>query len=516
METTTKQTERAPYGIIAVLMIGAFIAFLNNTLLNVALPSIMDDFNVGAATVQWLTTGFMLVNGILIPTSAFFIQKYSVRRLFLTAMGLFTIGTIIAGFAPVFGILLTGRMVQASATAIMMPLLMTVILRSFPVERRGSVMGILGFIMMAAPATGPTLSGWIIQTYDWRMLFFFVAPISIAVVLIGFFLLNDKKEKVNIRLDVKSVILSSFGFGGLLFGFSSAGERGWTDPFVYVTIAVGIVSLVSFILRQLKMDVPMLNFKVYRYPMYSLASAIAMTMNMALFSGMLLLPIYVQTIRGYSPMEAGLMLLPGALTMAFMSPITGKLFDKFGGRLLAISGLTIMTVTTYMFSQLSMETPYSFLVILHAVRMFGMSMVMMPVSTNGLNQLPPSFYPHGTAMNNTLNQVSAAIGTAVLVTIMSIRTDIYAQRMIADAGGAEGLTESAMTQIQATAMLGGINDSFLVSAYMIIIALVLAFFIKRAKQSEEPEDVSGPGSGTRNLVTSNVESSKEIPKAAGD
>lgn len=516
MNTAMNQSERAPYGIIAVLMIGAFIAFLNNTLLNVALPSIMEEFSVGAATVQWLTTGFMLVNGILIPTSAFLIQKYSVRRLFITAMSLFSVGTLIAGFAPEFGFLLAGRMVQASATAIMMPLLMTVILRSFPVERRGSVMGILGFIMMAAPATGPTLSGWIIQTYDWRMLFFFVAPISIGVVLIGFFLLKDKKEKVDIRLDVKSVILSSFGFGGLLYGFSSAGERGWTDPIVYVTITIGIISLVSFILRQLKMDTPMLNFKVYRYPMFTLASAIAMTMNMALFSGMLLLPIYVQTIRGFSPMDAGLMLLPGALTMAFMSPITGRLFDKFGGRLLAIIGLTIMTVTTYMFSQLSMETPYSFLVILHAVRMFGMSMVMMPVSTNGLNQLPPSFYPHGTAMNNTLNQVSAAIGTAVLVTIMSIRTDIYAQRMIADAGGAAGLTDAALANIQSAAMLGGINDTFLVSSCMIIIALVLAFFIKRAKQAEEPEPAPGPGPQAGKQINKSVESGNVTPKAAGE
>lgn len=491
MDQSMKQTNRPPYGIIAVLMIGAFIAFLNNTLLNIALPSIMADLQVEATTVQWLTTGFMLVNGILIPTTAFLIQKYSVRRLFLVAMSLFTIGTLIAGIAHAFPILLTGRMLQAAGSAIMMPLLMNVMLVSFPIEKRGTAMGIFGLILMAAPAIGPTLSGWIIEHYDWRMLFHFVTPIAIGVLLIGFFLLKDKKERVDIRLDILSLLLSSAGFGGILYGFSSAGTRGWDSPFVYGTIIIGIISLITFIVRQSKMESPMLNFSIYKYPMFALSSAITMVLNMAMFSGMLLIPIYVQTIRGISPFDAGLMMLPGALAMALMSPITGKLFDKYGGRALAIIGLAIMTYTTYLFSQLTFETSYTHLMVLHAVRMFGMSMVMMPVSTNGLNQLPTRFYPHGTAMNNTLNQVSGAIGTALLVTIMSNRTESQAKII-----GEEAMknlntqpTEAALAQmnqeIAMKAMLEGINYSFLVATFIAAVAFVLAFFIKRAKQAED-------------------------------
>lgn len=200
MSQTINNTKRPPYGILAVLMIGAFIAMLNNTLLNIALPSIMKDLKVEASTVQWLATGFMLVNGILIPATAFLIQKYTVRRLFLVSMGLFTIGTIIAGFAHVFPILLTGRMIQGAGSAILMPLLMNVMLVSFPVEKRGAAMGVFGLVLMFAPAIGPTLSGWLIEHYDWRMLFHFVTPIAFAVLLIGFFLLKDKKDKVNIKL----------------------------------------------------------------------------------------------------------------------------------------------------------------------------------------------------------------------------------------------------------------------------------------------------------------------------
>ncbi|MGO4889808.1 MDR family MFS transporter [Anaerobacillus sp. MEB173] len=487
MDQPKKEIQRPNYGILSILMVGAFIAFLNNTLLNIALPSIMNDLQVDTATVQWLTTGFMLVNGIMIPTTAFLIQKYSVRRLFLTAMGLFTIGTILSGLAHSFPLLLTGRMLQASGTAIMMPLLMNVMLISFPIEKRGTAMGVFGLILMAAPSIGPTLSGWIVEHYNWRMLFHFVTPIAIGILALGFFLLKDKKDKVNIRLDLISLLLSSIGFGGILYGFSSAGSKGWSSPEVYITIIVGCISLVTFIARQSKLQRPMLNFSVFRYPMFALSSSIAMVLNMAMFSGMLLLPIYVQTVRGISPFDAGLMMLPGALVMAFMSPITGRLFDKFGGRALAIIGLSIMTVTTYLFSTLSLDTTYNYLMILHAIRMFGMSMVMMPVSTNGLNQLPAQFYPHGTAMNNTLNQVSGAIGTALLVTVMSNRMEASAAALTVDAEQSTNqLTTELQQQIAIQAMLDGINFAFFVSSFIAVVALILAFFIKRAKQAEEP------------------------------
>lgn len=194
-QAINNKTERPPYGILAVLMIGAFIAFLNNTLLNIALPSIMADLEIEAATVQWLTTGFMLVNGILIPATAFLIEKYTVRRLFIVAMGLFTIGTLVAGVAHVFPVLLAGRMLQASGSAIMMPLLMNVMLISFPVEKRGAAMGVFGLILMFAPAIGPTLSGWIIEHYDWRMLFHFLSPIAGVILVLGAVMLKDKRKK---------------------------------------------------------------------------------------------------------------------------------------------------------------------------------------------------------------------------------------------------------------------------------------------------------------------------------
>jgi EmrB/QacA subfamily drug resistance transporter len=499
MDQTIVKNGRPPYGIISVLMIGAFIAFLNNTLLNIALPSIMNDLKVDAPTVQWLTTGFMLVNGVLIPATAFLIQKYSVRNLFLVAMGLFTLGTILAGAAHVFPLLLAGRMTQASGSAIMMPLLMNVMLVSFPIEKRGAAMGVFGLILMGAPAIGPTLSGWIIEHYDWRMLFHFITPIAAIVLILGFFFLKDKKEKVDIRLDIFSLLLSSIGFGGLLYGFSSAGKKGWDDPFVYGTIFIGALSLFIFVFRQLNQDRPMLNFRIFRYPAYTLSVIISTIVTVAMFSGMLLTPIYVQNIRGISPMDAGLMMLPGAILMALMSPITGRLFDKFGGRVLAVTGLLITTVTSYFFSKLTLETTYFHLIILYSVRMFGMSMVNMPVTTNGLNQLPTRFYPHGTAMNNTLQQVSGAIGTAILVTVMSNRAESYGKELAAEAmkNATTQPTPEALAQLQQQitmqATLEGINYAFFITVFISAVSLILAFFIKRAKQADDTMEESSTG-----------------------
>ncbi len=491
MNASSTENVRPNYLIIGIILAGAFVSILNSTLLNVALPSMMADFDVKPTTIQWLATGYMLVNGILIPTSAYLIQKFSVRQLFMTAMLLFTIGTITSAISPTFAILLIGRMIQASGAAIMMPLLMNVLLSSFPIEKRGSAMGTMGLVMIFAPAIGPTLSGWIIEHYEWRYLFYMIIPIALLVILLAFFKLKDKKEPVETHLDQLSVLLSSIGFGGLLYGFSSAGDKGWDSPLVYGTIIVGVIGIISLVVRQALIDKPMLDFHVYKYPMFALSSVIAIVINMAMFSAMILMPIYLQTLRGISPFDSGLLMLPGAIIMGIMSPITGKLFDKFGGRFLAVIGLTITVVTTYFFYNLSMDTEYSSLVVLYSIRMLGMSMVMMPVVTNGMNSLPARLNPHGTAINNTLNQVSAAIGSALLVSVMSSRAKHHAEVMTEKA--MSRLTEQPDAQTLATmkaeiasqSTLNGINDAFFIAFFIAILALILAFFIKKPKRADQ-------------------------------
>ncbi|MCZ2257427.1 DHA2 family efflux MFS transporter permease subunit [Sporosarcina sp. G11-34] len=489
-----KLHEKPPYGMLAILFIGAFVAFLNNTLLNIALPTIMEEFSVKPSEVQWLTTGFMLVNGILIPASAFFIQKFTNRRLFITAMTLFSIGTLLAILAPSFWVLVASRMIQAAGSALMMPLLMNVMLVAFPVERRGTAMGLFGLVMFTAPAIGPTLSGWVLMHYSWRALFVIVLPFAIFTLVYAIFKLRNITPNRDVKIDLFSLVLSSIGFGGLLYGFSSAGDKGWTSPIVYGTILIGALGLIWFIVRQLRMEEPMLDFKIYKHPMFALSSAISIVLSVAMFSAMILTPLYVQSVRGISPFDAGILMLPGAIVMGIMSPVTGKLFDKYGARAMAIIGLLLTVITTFYLGRLNMESGYYYIMFLYTIRMLGISMVMMPVMTNGLNQLPMKSNPHGTAMNSTLQQVSGAIGSAVLLTIMTKRMETSGASQFAEAKtsgtvptSVEGLAQLKQ-QIESTAMLDGINFSFFVSTIVAAVALFLALFIQRVTPPKSTEE----------------------------
>ncbi|MEI0739572.1 DHA2 family efflux MFS transporter permease subunit [Paenibacillus sp. JTLBN-2024] len=471
--------------IIAALLIGAFVAFLNQTLMNVALPKIMADLGITqAATGQWLTTGYMLVNGVLIPVTAFLIARFTTRQLFISAMSLFSIGTLICALAPSFGVLMVGRLIQAGGAGILMPLMTVVFLNIFPIEKRGSAMGMMGIAMILAPAIGPTLSGYLVEHYSWRVLFYIILPFAIIATLIGIFFLKNVTKVTKPKFDAVSVILSTIGFGGLLYGFSDAGTDGWGSREVVWSLAVGAVALIAFVWMQLKSKNPMLEFRIFKYNMFTLTTLINVIVTMAMYAGMILMPLFLQNIRGFTPLESGLMMLPGAILMGIMSPITGAIFDKIGARWLSVIGLAITTYMTYEFSRLSVETTYAHLITIYTIRMFGMSLMMMPIQTAGLNQLPRSLNAHGTAMSNTLRTISGSIGTAILVTVMTSQTKHYVTEGL-KAGAAKATDKAQMAALSAQSMVHGINDAFVIATWLSAVSLVLAFFIKKTKPQDE-------------------------------
>lgn len=480
--------------IISVMVLGAFIAILNQTLLNVALPVMIVDMDMSANQAQSLTTIFMLVNGILIPISAFLMEKFTTRQLFLTAMSLFALGTLICGLAFNFPVLLAGRVVQAAGAGIMMPLLMNVILSLFPINKRGSAMGYIGLAMMFAPAIGPTLSGIVVQSFSWRVLFFIVLPIAIIDIILAYFLLRNVTKQSNPKVHYTSIVMSTIAFGGLLLGFSSAGEMGWSNIEVILPLVIGAVVMVFFIRMQLKLKTPILEFRVFKYSMFSLTTLISVIITMSMFAAMILIPIYLQNIRGFSPLASGLLLLPGALVSAFMSPITGKLFDRIGARPLAVTGLGITAITTLLFSNLSDETGYYYMMVVYSLRMVGISMIMMPIMTAGLNQLPQRLYSHGTAMSNTLRQMSGAIGTAFLVTIMTSQTVKYMEGMTSGI-----VSEEQMQVVENLATIEGINDSFMVATIFAIFGFILSFFVKRRYPPDEGQEEATPVSNKKQV-----------------
>jgi EmrB/QacA subfamily drug resistance transporter len=465
------------------MILGAFLATLNQTVMSVATPELMIDFNISAATAQWLTTGYMLVNGVLIPITAFLMQRFTTRELFQASMFIFLAGTIVSAIATGFPILLTGRLIQAAGAGIIMPLLINVILTLFPPDKRGAAMGMVGFAIIFAPAIGPTLAGYILENYAWETMFYGMIPLAVLVIICGFIYLKNVAERVYTKIDINSVAFSTVGFGALLYGFSRAGSAGWSSTEVLVSILAGVLALALFTWRQLASPNPLLDLRAFKYNMFSLTTIINIAVTMVMYADMMLLPLYLQNARGYTALESGLLLLPGALIMGFLMPVTGKLFDRFGAKWLAIIGLAITIATTIGFTGLTDSTSYTYLVLMSTGRRIGMAMLLMPIQTAGLNQLPARLNAHGTAISNTIRQVAGAVGTSLLVTVMTSRTQTHMQDIIAG-GGAEGATQKHLIM---EASIQGINDAYLVIVGIGIVGLLLSFFIKRVSQAAEEE-----------------------------
>ncbi|WP_413382669.1 MDR family MFS transporter [Alkalihalobacillus sp. 1P02AB] len=461
------------------LIIGAFFAILNETLLNVALTKLMEEFQVGEATIQWLSTGFMLVVGILIPVSALLISWFTTRQMFIGAMVLFTIGTIISGIAPNFTTLLIGRLIQASGTGLLLPIMMNTILVLYPPEKRGAAMGTMGLVIMFAPALGPTLSGVILEALNWRWLFFSVIPFALFSIIFAFIFLKNVTDVTKPKVDIISIILSTLGFGGIVFGFSSAGEGtgGWANPEVYGTIIIGVLSLILFVWKQLKMEEPMLDVRAFKSPMFSLTTILLIIVMMSMFSTMILIPMFLQGAMALTAFAAGLALLPGGLLNGLMSPIMGRLFDKFGPKFLVRPGAALLVIVLFLFTTITTTTPVYLFVIYHCLLMASISMIMMPAQTNGLNELPRKYYPHGTAILNTLQQVAGAIGVALFISIMSNGRSNY---LIDHVTGEPTLNDFAMS------LTAGVQAAFKVGLIFAIVALILTFFIKR---TTGPKDI---------------------------
>lgn len=482
MKAISDSVKKGP--ILFVMIIGAFLATLNQTIMSVATPELMVDFDISATTAQWLTTGYMLVNGVLIPITAYLMQRFSTRQLFQTSMIVFLIGTIVSALAGSFEVLLTGRMIQAAGAGIIMPLLMTVILTLFPPEKRGAAMGMVGFAIIFAPAIGPTLAGYVLENYKWETMFYGMIPLAVIVIVCGFIYLTNVSERIKAKLDMLSVVLSTIGFGAVLYGFSRAGKLGWSSAEVLISIAVGVLSLVLFTWKQLVSKNPLLDLRAFKYNMFTLTTIINIAVTMVMYADMMLLPLYLQNARGYTAIESGLLMLPGALIMGFMMPVAGRLFDKFGAKWLAVVGLIITIGTTVGFINLTDSTSYTYLVLMSTGRRIGMALFLMPIQTAGLNQLPNRLNAHGTAISNTIRQVAGAIGTSLLVTIMTNSATSHAKDMVISGEAANWTKEKLGIEAQ----IQGINDSYIVIIGIGVVALLLSFLIKKVKQASDDKN----------------------------
>ncbi|HDD8072737.1 TPA: DHA2 family efflux MFS transporter permease subunit [Staphylococcus aureus] len=488
--------------ILAALLFGMFIAILNQTLLNVALPKINTEFNISASTGQWLMTGFMLVNGILIPITAYLFNKYSYRKLFLVALVLFTIGSLICAISMNFPIMMVGRVLQAIGAGVLMPLGSIVIITIYPPEKRGAAMGTMGIAMILAPAIGPTLSGYIVQNYHWNVMFYGMFIIGIIAILVGFVWFKLYQYTTNPKADIPGIIFSTIGFGALLYGFSEAGNKGWGSVEIETMFAIGIIFIILFVIRELRMKAPMLNLEVLKFPTFTLTTVINMVVMMSLYGGMILLPMYLQNLRGFSALDSGLLLLPGSLIMGLLGPFAGKLLDTIGLKPLAIFGIAVMTYATWELTKLNMDTPYMTIMGIYVLRSFGMAFIMMPMVIAAINALPGRLASHGNAFLNTMRQLAGSIGTAILVTVMTTQTtqhlsafgeeldktnpvvQDHMRELASQYGGQEGAMKVLLQFVNKLSTVEGINDAFIVATIFSVIALILCLFLQSNKKAK--------------------------------
>lgn len=465
---------------IGLPIMAAFVMILNETVMSVAIPKLMDEFSVNASTAQWLTTGYLLTMAVVIPTSGLILQRFTTRTVFLTATSLFAAGTLLAGIAPAFAVLLVARVVQASGTALILPLLMTTIMTLVPVARRGRTMGLVSIVIAVAPAIGPTFSGLVLKSLSWRWLFLSLLPIAILAVVIGALMVRNAGEPKPVRFDLLSVLLSAVAFGGLIYGLSSIGESaaGHTPVPPAVPLVIGAAALALFVLRQTRLqrdDAALLDLRAFRTRSFVVGIIVLVFAMAALFGALILLPLYLQKVRDLSTLKTGLILLPGGLAMGLCGPVVGRLSDRFGPRPLVIPGTMIMALGLGMMSAIDSGTHFAYVIATHVLTCTGIGFAMTPLMTSALGSLDARLYSHGSAILNTLQQFAGAAGTALFITVMT-----KSAKSSADSG-------ATAAEAQAT----GIQDAFLWGAGLGLAVVAVSFLVRGGKGTpgKEPAPV---------------------------
>lgn len=418
---------------IIVMLLGSFVAVLEQTVLGTAVPDLMESFNISTATASWLTTAFLLTNGVMIPLTAYLSERFNTKWLYTTAMAIFSLGTFFALIASSFSTILVGRVLQAIGVGIVMPLMQIVLFTIFK-GRAGSAAGLSGLVIGAAPAIGPTLSGYLLthrinifgQVFDnsWRAIFAVILPLAVLMTILSAIFISPVIKTSKRRLDVRSLIQSTIGFGALLYGFASVSTNGWLDlKTVILPIVIGLVGIYVFFRHQTEMKRPFLDVSVFESRNFTLGTIIAALLAMAMIGVEMVMPLYMQNVKGLSPFESGLNLLPGALMMMIMAPIAGNLFNKIGPRRLAILGSLLLFVSTVSLLFINEETGIHNVTLLYTLRMFGIAMAMMPLNAFAMSSLQGKRITDGSAATNTVRQVASSLGTALLVSVLQNVTD---------------------------------------------------------------------------------------------
>lgn len=462
-ETTAQAAVPVSHPLLAMLgmLIGGFVGMLSETSLNIALPSLMNKLAVSVGTIQWLVTGYMLIIGIVLPLSSLLTRWFSTRQLIIFALLDFIVGAVISALASDFTILLIGRMIQGIATGLILPLMFTVATLIFPPYKLGSAMGMIGLVIMFAPAIGPTLAGLILGVLSWQWIFWAFVPFLLVGLGLAIKYLPNVAKITKPTVDVLSIILSTFGFGGLVSAVSMASNYGWNSPVVLIILILALLILCYYIYRQLHTDTPILNFRVFNRKNFRIGAVLVMFDFGIILSSMYLLPMFWQKGLAIPVALTGVVMLPGGIVNALVSAISGRFFDRFGARMFTILGFLISIIGILMLIFASATSPVWYVMLAHIVLMIGAPLAMSPAQTFGLNALDQMTASDGSTIMNTFQQIIGAISTAVATSLLGFGQHI-----------------STAVDTSRTAFTNGVHVGLIFTLILAIIAFLLSFTVK--------------------------------------
>jgi DHA2 family multidrug resistance protein len=485
---------------LAILVISTFMAILDSSIVNIALPKMMNVFGASTEEIEWVLTGYMLTMGVIIPLTGYLGSRFGLKKVYVFALIMFTIGSALCGMAWNTSSMIAARVVQAIGGGMMMPVSMTIIFNIFPKEKMGTVLGIWGLGAVIAPAIGPTLSGYIIEYLDWRLIFTINIPIGIFATFLAIFFLDKFKGQPVKGFDYLGTILVSVGLFTLLLGLNKGNDKGWYSIYIISLLAVASMCLIGFVINELFVEHPLLDLRILKNFSFSLSLVITIITTIAMFGGIFIIPLFLQNLKGLSAMQTGMLMFPSALASALTMPISGGLNDKFGARPVAIAGMSILVVTTFILTKITLATDTETIKWLMMLRGFGMGLCMMPIQTAGMAEIPKEQTGYASAIANTMRQVGGSLGIAILASVMSGRQVFhniqYTNNINYFTPEAQNFFSAFHNNILSKVVLvkniamqsyvASIEDTLWVAAIISLFGLALCFFIKKKEKANPP------------------------------
>ena len=452
---STKLNDKQKMLIFINLMITGIATSMLATAMTTALPPVVAYFGISTTTGQWMTSGYSLAMGIVMPLTAFLVKRIPTRKLYISAIVSFIIGEFASIFAPGFGIMMVGRILQAIGNGILTSMGQVIILSMYPAEKKGTMMGWYGLAYTAAPIIAPTIAGVLVDTVGWKYIFIYTAVIMIISLLMSVLYFKDVLDLQDITFDVISFVMSIFAFGGITLGIGNTATYGIASLWADIPLITGIVTAAIFVIRQLKLDKAFLDIRILKNKEYSLAVISSMLLYLVMMGGSVLMPLYVQTVLGYSAVTSALVTLPGSVATALINPVAGKIYDKMGIKKLYVTGSLCLLISNIGMYFVTMSTPLIVAASFNVIRNVSIGCLMMPLLTWGTCQVAHEKVADASTLLTALRTVAGSIGSAVFVAIMSA-VAISSQAAYGDAASMRGVNMAFVSMSIGTLIMVGI------------------------------------------------------------